>query len=202
MLQLKVNHPLFLPSAQRPGRYEESHQEAGCGRMDMETGRQSLAPEPPEFQQHGNTAPGLRRLMHKCLLLSSQIPRLSALQNPGRKDWKRKENENNIHFPSNFEKTSDWEAWTLPSTSTSAAVCGYLWDKKEVLWPPVMMQQGRQESGHSTAMLQASLSTGWEDGEESKQWLFTVSSLVVCRISSPRGKLPVQFKTSLRATSL
>lgn len=82
--------------------------------------------------------------MHKCLLLSSQTPRLSALQNPGH--WrKRKKNENNIHFLSNFEKTSDWEAWTLLSTSTSAAVCGYLWDKKEVLWPPVVMQQGGQD---------------------------------------------------------
>lgn len=64
MLQLKVKHPLFLPSTQRPGRSEESHQAAGCGRMNMETGRQSLEissklcghhQSPPEFQLHENT---------------------------------------------------------------------------------------------------------------------------------------------------
>lgn len=54
----------------------------------------------------------------------------------------------------------------IPSASTSAAVSGYLWDKKEVLWPPVVMQQG---SGDSIAELETSLSTGWEEGKEGKQ---------------------------------
>lgn len=117
MLQLKVNHPLFLPSTQRPGGSEESHQAAGCGRMDMETGKQSLEipsklcgkhqspPRIPAAWEHW--APGLR-MMPKCLLLRSQALRPSALQNSGH--WRRrKANGNNIHFPSNFKK-----AWTLP----------------------------------------------------------------------------------------
>lgn len=135
----------------------------------------SRAPRIPAAWEHG--APGSSRLMPPCLLLSSQALAPSALQNPGH--WrKRKENEDNIHFPSNFQKTSDWEALTFPSASTGAAVLFVVIceiRRGSVATSGDATRWTRQGSLHSHAPNFLKYRLGGLAKTANKRWLFTVS---------------------------